>query len=456
MKTRFIVTCLSLLMGALAAQAADELRTALTNRVDEAKRTVGIVVGTIQAEGRQVIGHGRLAKADPRAPDGDTLFEIGSITKVFTSLLLADMVERGEVKLDDPVAQYLPETVKMPTRGDKQITLRDLSMHVSGLPRLPNNMKPADPGNPYADYDPQKLYAYLARYELTRDPGDKYEYSNLAAGLLGHALSRRAGMSYEQVIRRRVLEPLGMTNTSVTLSERQKQNLAIGHDSGLAPVKNWDLDALAGAGALRSTANDMLTFLAAHMELSDTPLKAAMRRMRSDSRPTETTNLRVALGWHISTQFGMELVWHNGGTGGYHAWAGFDPAKRKGAVVLCNSALDIDDLGQHLVEPQYPLRKWSPPVVRKEITLEPKALQTFVGKYDYGQRKAILTVTEEGGHLFAQLTGQPRFEIFPRSQTEFFWKVVDAEVKFVKDDKGKVIKAIHQQEGGRIDAPRIE
>ena len=329
-------------------------------------------------------------------------------------------------------------------------------MHVSGLPRLPNNMKPADPGNPYADYDPQKLYAYLARYELTRDPGDKYEYSNLAAGLLGHALSRRAGMSYEQVIRRRVLEPLGMTNTSVTLSERQKQNLAIGHDSGLAPVKNWDLDALAGAGALRSTANDMLTFLAAHMELSDTPLKAAMRRMRSDSRPTETTNLRVALGWHISTQFGMELVWHNGGTGGYHAWAGFDPAKRKGAVVLCNSALDIDDLGQHLVEPQYPLRKWSPPVVRKEITLEPKALQTFVGKYDYGQRKAILTVTEEGGHLFAQLTGQPRFEIFPRSQTEFFWKVVDAEVKFVKDDKGKVIKAIHQQEGGRIDAPRIE
>ena len=120
-----------------------------------------------------------------RQPDGDTVFEIGSITKVFTSLILADMVERGEVKLDDPVSKFLPASVTVPSRNGRQITLLDISMQISGLPRMPNNMKPADPENPYADYDPAKLYEFLSGYTLQRDIGEKYEYSNLAVGLLG-------------------------------------------------------------------------------------------------------------------------------------------------------------------------------------------------------------------------------------------------------------------------------
>lgn len=325
----------------LLAVDSSEIRSILENRVDLGKKAVGIVVGTIDEKGRAVTGYGKLAKDRDEKPDGDTVFEIGSITKVFTSLLLADMVERGEVKLDDPVSKFLPPSVTVPSRNGRQITLLDLSMQISGLPRLPDNMKPADLANPYADYDAPKLYAFLSRYKLQRDIGEKYEYSNLAVGLLGHALALKAGMSYEQLVRRRILEPLGMTSSSVTLSESQKARLAIGHNEGLSPVKNWDLDALAGAGALRSTANDMLKFIAANLELADTPLQAAMRRMRTVHRETGTPDLEIAMAWHVFHKFGADIFWHNGGTAGYRSFAGFVPAKKTGVVVLCLSLIHI-------------------------------------------------------------------------------------------------------------------
>src|SRR5450755_4071616 len=230
--------------SALLAADTAEIRSILENRIDLGKKAAGMVAGTIDEKGRVVTGYGKVALDSDRKPDGDTVFEIGSITKVFTSLLLADMVERGEVKLDDPVSKFLPPTVTVPSRNGRQITLLDLSMQISGLPRLPDNMKPADAANPYADYDAAKLYEFLSRYKLTRDIGEKYEYSNLGVGLLGHALALKAGLSYEQLVRRRVLEPLGMTSTSVTLSDSQKKRLATGYDSALSPVKNWDLDAL--------------------------------------------------------------------------------------------------------------------------------------------------------------------------------------------------------------------
>ncbi len=342
-------------------QHIEEIRTILANRVDEGKKAVGIVVGTIDESGRSVIGHGRLSRSDGRIPDGDTVFEIGSITKVFTSLILADMVEKGEVKLDDPVSKYLPDSVKMPSRNGKQITLRDLSMQVSGLPRMPSNFRPADPQNPYIDYNIAKLYEFLSGYTLTRDPGEKYEYSNLAVGLLGNTLARHAGVDYETLVRTRILAPLKMTRTSITLTDAQKKNFAAGHDPALTEVKNWDMDALAGAGALRSTANDMLTFLAANLELTATPLQAAMRRMLAERRDTGNADLQIAMGWHIWTRYDTGLVWHNGGTGGYRSFIGFDPKTKKGAVVLCNTVFDNDDLGRHLVEANYPVLKVSAP-----------------------------------------------------------------------------------------------
>src|SRR5271157_808540 len=154
-----------------------EIRQILTDRIDVQHQSVGIVVGIIGPEGRRVIAYGHLDKGDPRPLDGDTIFEIGSVTKVFTSLLLADMAKRGEVALDDPVAKYLPPTVKMPERDGRSITLVDLATHTSGLPRMPTNFSPKDPANPYADYSVEQLYQFLSAYQLTRDIGSQFEYS---------------------------------------------------------------------------------------------------------------------------------------------------------------------------------------------------------------------------------------------------------------------------------------
>jgi CubicO group peptidase (beta-lactamase class C family) len=240
-----------------------EIARLLAQRIDVQRQGVGIVVGVIDPAGRRIIAHGRRDQGDTRTLDGDTEFEIGSITKVFTSLVLADMVLKGEVKLDDPAAKYLPSGVTMPRHDGKQITLVDLDTHTSGLPRLPSNFAPKDPPNPYADYTADRLYQFLSGYQLPRDPGVQWEYSNLGVGLLGQLLSRRAGYDYETLVKARVLAPLGMTSTTITLAPEEVSRLAFGHDSSLARAANWDLPALEGAGGLRSTANDLLTFLAA-------------------------------------------------------------------------------------------------------------------------------------------------------------------------------------------------
>ena len=169
-----------------------EIAAAIKSRI-EAKKSTGMVVATIEPDGSSSIA----AFGDPgpgaRPLDADSVFEIGSITKAFTAILLADMAERGEVKLDDPVAKYLPADVSIPERNGRKITLLDLSTQSSGLPRLPDNMRPADPRNPYADYSAAQMFEFLGRYQLTRDIGAQFEYSNLGVGLLGQALTRRAG-----------------------------------------------------------------------------------------------------------------------------------------------------------------------------------------------------------------------------------------------------------------------
>ncbi|MGH9719703.1 MAG: serine hydrolase [Bryobacteraceae bacterium] len=431
MKTRSAV--FSLLLAAFVyAQDTAEIESILANRVDESKKAVGLVIGTIDAKGPRVTGRGKRALDRDGKPDGDTVFEIGSITKVFTSLLLADMVERGELKADDPIAKFLPPTVKVPSRDGRQITLLDLSTQVSGLPRLPAGFKPADPANPYADYDARKLYEFPSGHTLARTPGEKYEYSNLGVGLLGHVLALKAGMSYEELLRRRIFEPLEMKSSSIQLSVSQQERLASGHDQLLKPVRNWDMDVLAGAGAIRSTANDMLKFAAANLELTDSPLKAAMRRMRSIRRETGTPGMSIAMGWHVLTKFGTAMVWHNGGTAGYRSFLGIVPENKQGVVVLCNTFLDNDAVGFHLLESKMPVSKLTASRERKEIAVDPKILETYVGEYEFVPA-FVLTVTRDGARLFGQATGQPKLELFAESETEFFVKVVDAQISFLKD-----------------------
>ena len=446
-----------------------EIRQILVDRIDTQHQSVGIVVGIISPEGRRVIsyGHlnkdnsrtlnsyGHLNKDDSRTLDGDTIFEIGSVTKVFTSLILADMVQHGMVALDDPVAEYLPPSVKVPQRNGRSITLIDLATHTSGLPRLPTNMHPKDPANPYADYSVEQLYEFLSDYQLTRDIGSRYEYSNLGGGLLGHALARRAGKDYESLVLSRICNPLGMKSTEITLTPEMKARLAVGHDAALEPVENWDLPTLAGAGALRSTANDLLTFLAANLGYTQAPLAPAMAAMLKPRRPTGGGGVEVALGWHIFTSNGKEIIWHNGGTGGYRSFIGFDPKTRVGVVALSNASTDtgVDDIGHHLLDPAFPLAK--PPREHKQVNVDPKLFDRYAGKYALTPAFA-LTVTREGDHLFVQATGQPKFEIFPEGERDFFLKVVDAQITFITDAAGKATELVLHQGGFDQHAKRTE
>jgi serine-type D-Ala-D-Ala carboxypeptidase/endopeptidase len=439
----------------VAAQDAAELKSLIVNRTDEARKAVGIVVGLIDASGQRIMVGGTTAPEMTSAPNANTVFEIGSITKVFTSLVLADMVERGEVKPDDPVAKFLPSTVKIPSRNGREITLIDLSTQVSGLPRLPSNFKPADPADPYADYGPARLYEFLSGYTLTRDIGEKYEYSNLGVGLLGHALALKAGQSYEDLVRRRIFEPLKMNDTAITLSDALKKRLATGTDTSLRPVKNWGFDSLAGAGALRSTANDMMEFLAAAMDLRDTPLRPAFDRMLRARRPTGVPDLDIAMGWHIWKKYGTEIIWHNGGTGGYRSFAGFNAANKKGVVVLCNTSFDVDDLGLHALKPQWPVARFRPPFIGKAMAVDETVLLGYVGIYELNPGHTI-TVTCSRGRFYIQETARPMFEYLAESPTEFLCTVGDDRITFVKDPSGAVTHLVLYQNGFEFEAKKIK
>jgi CubicO group peptidase (beta-lactamase class C family) len=431
-----------------------EIRQILVKRIDVEQRGVGVVVGVIDAHGRRVVAYGRSHRGDPRPLDANTIFEIGSMTKVFTSLLLSDMVQKDEVKLDDPVAMYLPSTVTMPQRGGKQITLIDLATHTSGLPRMPTNFTPKDPANPYADYTVEQMYQFLSGYTLTRDIGGKYEYSNLGGGLLGHVLARRAGVDYETLVRQRITGPLKMTDTVITLSPPQQARLAKGHDMSLEPTANWDLPTLAGAGALRSDAKDILTFLGAELGYVRSPLQAAMKAQIEPRRPAGSPVMSVALGWHVLSPPGKDLiVWHNGGTGGYRTFMGFDPKAGVGVVVLTNAATAVggDDIGFHLLggAPLSPA-----PAVHHAVAVNGKALEAVVGRYQFAP-KVFLKVTRDGEKLSAQLTGQPPARIYPEAPTKFFWKVADAQVTFEIGADGLASTATLHQNGRDIAGKRV-
>jgi serine-type D-Ala-D-Ala carboxypeptidase/endopeptidase len=432
------------------------IRAILADRIDTRRQGVGMVVGVIDAQGRRlVVAHGKLGRDDPRTLNGDTVFEIGSVTKVFTSLLLADMVQRGDVALNDPVTKYLPAGTKLPERGGRQIALIDLSTHTSGLPRMPTNFHPQDPLNPYADYTVAQLYEFLAGCSLSHDIGTGFEYSNLGGGLLGHVLARRAGLDYDTLVRRRITGPLGMNSTAVALSPDMRKRLAPGHNANLETVPNWDLPTLAGAGALRSTADDMLTFLAAQLGQTRSPLAPAISAMLAVRRPTGNPSLgEIALGWLVTKRFDDPIVWHNGGTGGYRSFVGFNSNTRIGVVALSNTSTPtgVDDIGMHLLDSRIPLQ--TPPREHREKPIDPNRLDGLVGRYQLAPG-FVLAITRDGGQLYAQATGQGKLPIYAESDREFFYKAVDAQLTFEVGDNGVAIKLTLHQNGANILANRL-
>src|SRR5690606_24410649 len=268
-----------------------------------------------------------------------------------------------------------------------------------------------DPQDPYAAYGTADLHAFLAEYSLPRDIVTQCEYSNLGMGLLGHTLSLAAGETYVALLEGRVLAPLPLEDTGNALSDAQQARMAAGHDAYLRPTSYWTFDALASAGALRSTANDLLDFLAAAMGIEETPLAPAFATTLEPRRPTDMPETEIGLGWFVSTARVGRMAWHNGITGGFHAFIGFRSDAKVGVVVLANaSGAPSRDIGLHLLDPSLPL---PPPAPAREIVeLSPEALDTYVGTYQLAPEFTV-TILREGGRLMAQATGQGVAEIIP-------------------------------------------
>lgn len=338
-------------MSALVIAAAAALAPAdgLKARIDplaadylKGRKNAGVVVGVYRGGRPRVFGYGTVfLRTGEAAPRGDTVFAIGSITKPVTGVLLAEAVRRGEVTLDAPANEHLPPDLRLRHHVAGPITLEHLATHSSGLPVEPPllGLIARDPANPYGAFDRRALAAMLKTLTPGRPPGGKYEYSNLGAGLLGHALVHAAGAaSYDALVKERVCRPLGLTDTAEALTGGQLARLARGHDEDGAAGPHWDFATLGGCGCLKSTANDLLALAAAVVGDRHTPLAPALETSATPRRPADG-GYRVGLFWMLDVPTdGPTLVWHNGGT--YVARAMFMavPARKVAVVVLGSRA----------------------------------------------------------------------------------------------------------------------
>lgn len=327
---------------------------AMLDRRIAGRAGIGIVLVTCRAGERPKVYSAGTSGRAGLPLNGDTIFEIGSITKTFTASLLMDMVDRGEVRLDDPVAKYLPNSLRVPAQGGRQITLLDLATHTSGLPGLPANIHPKDVSNPYADYTEQMLDEFLSSYSLPRDIGSRYEYSAVGIALLGRALGNRLNLTWEQALEHRILKRLGMESTRATLTPALRRRLAPGHDESGKRTSNWDIPVLPAMGALHSSANDMAKFLIANVNSRSKPFGRIFAQAHASRVPMDEET-RVGLAWQTGHSANRTIVWHGGGTGGYRSLIAFDPVKQVGVVVLTNFAKGADDIGFHLLDPALPL-----------------------------------------------------------------------------------------------------
>jgi serine-type D-Ala-D-Ala carboxypeptidase/endopeptidase len=397
----------------------------------------GIIIGMATPEGQFFATEGMASLGGPARGIGpETVFEVGSISKTFTTLLYQIALDGGLVKAADRAVDLLPAGLNLPAPVCA-ISLADLATHRSGLPRMPNNFKPANPRNPYADYSADQLYTWLRTVQP--GPTDRFEYSNAGMGLLGHILELKTKSKYEALVRSWIATPLGLTDTCVTLSSEQRSRSATPHAGG-KPIPMWDIPTLAGAGALRSTARDMLRWSSMQAGLLDSPLAAAMKKCQEPQASTGRAGGKVALGWMITPSKSGPIVWHNGGTGGTRSWTGFIRSKKTAVIVLANGTEEIDDIGFHLLSREIPLR-----TPQREVALPAAALIKCEGSYDFGSAK--LNVKRVGRRLSVQLTGQPPNPAYAKSETEFFLRVVDAQLTFEPGEDGRMKSVVLHQNG---------
>jgi serine-type D-Ala-D-Ala carboxypeptidase/endopeptidase len=373
--------------------------------------------------------------------NGDTVFEIGSVTKVFTALLLSDMARKGEVKLEDPVTKYLPTGAKVPGRNGRAITLLDLATHTAGLPFMPDDL-PVYGDVPKANYSLDRIFQFLSRYKLTRDPGKEWVYSNLDYWLLGKALTHKAGTDYEHILRKRILGPLQMKDTEISGSPKLRAEHVVGYNAALQPAPAFNnvsvYASMPEAGGLVSNVNDLLSFLAVSTGNEKSVLSSSFEGMLTTRRTIDDTR-EQALGWVVVGKGNDQLVAHDGSTWGFSSYVAWDPATHVGVVVLSNQLGGISDIGRHLLRPQIPLEA-TVSTKHREIPMEPSLLDRYNGDYSIAG-EGVFSVVREQSVLTFQMPaswGVPKLHLAPESDQDFFAAELPFRVKFQMDSNQRV------------------
>ncbi len=310
---------------------------------------VGMVVGIVKGDRVFIKGFGKKSKESGDAPDAQTIFELASIGKVFTASAAQILSDRGEISFDDSIDKYLNPKVKLCEKA-KNITLRQLATHTSGLPSFPESFVPKikDELNPYKDLTVQDLYDYLATCENLGKAGS-FDYSNLGMGVLGHILELKTGKSYETIVKDEIINWLEMKNTTITLSAEQRELLAQGYNEQGNPNPVWEDSVLTGAGSFLSNAEDMTKFIRANFDASHSEISGSLLKTHERQTGGET-----GLGWHYYSRFFAALtdeedvIWHNGGAGGYASFIAINKKTKSGIIVLSNTTDDVTWLGTRL------------------------------------------------------------------------------------------------------------
>jgi serine-type D-Ala-D-Ala carboxypeptidase/endopeptidase len=410
----------------------------------DAELVSGVVVGIIDGGKREIYGFGTGPGGKP--PTGATLFEIGAVTKVYTGLLLADAVQRREVSLDTPIAELLPTGVTAPTRDKVVITLRHLALHSSGLPKYPPSVR-GDADNPFGRYDDDQLYQDLVRTQLIAPPASRILYSDYGVGLLAHELGRKLGGGYAGALDTRIIKPLELRDTFFAIPAAAQPRLATGTNEDLAPVKPWTYGALTGTGGLISSVRDQLAFIEAQLDAdsgSRGTLRPAMRL--TQEAQLERGGDNEGLGWMIDS---AGRYWHNGATGGYHAFVGFDAKTRRGVVVMASTKSSLID--------SLPIAIWrilANEQVKPPVFPDAATLATFAGNYNFQGIKLAITVV--GKRLYVEGPGEPKIRMVPISDHEFWIERLQSVCVFEKDGD-KVKRAVFVVGNNPpMSAPRVD
>ncbi len=322
----------------------------IANAYLKQQNTQSLAIGIVKNGQSKTYFFGESANGNQTLPTKTSIYEIGSLSKIFTAIILSNLVEEGTITLDQPISLFLPDTLKK-NEDLSKITFQMLANHTSGLPRLPDNLekvKGYSTNDPYKSYDKKALYSYLATFKNKKSPGEEYEYSNLGYAVLGDIICDIYKKSYDQIVKDIICKPLDMNNTFQVLDPKRKDTFKVYNKDG-QEVPSWSFDAFSAAGGLKSSLEDLLKFANAQFKMPQTPLENAMANTRLFTffLPPDTD---LGLAWHMNLLDDLTVYWHNGGTAGSSSYLALCPDKKSAVVILSNSAISVDDKGKAILD----------------------------------------------------------------------------------------------------------